>query len=118
MFVGAHDELLRLGSRERERGKHPLLDASGIRTVTAVPSSGEAPVPVGPEQRMTTESPGAEADRVQCAPTSSDLEIVAVRTSMEADLRGDHVGREATGLLNTNRDRTAALPLLNSERSQ
>ena len=40
------------------------------------------------------------------APVSSDLEIVAVRASMEADSRGDHVGRDATGFFNTNRDRT------------
>ena len=37
---------------------------------------------------------------------SSDLEIVAVRASMEADSRGDHTGRGATLLFNRHRDRT------------
>jgi hypothetical protein len=36
---------------------------------------------------------------------SSELEIVAVRASMEADSRGDHIGRGATLLFNRLRDR-------------
>jgi len=39
-------------------------------------------------------------------PVSSDLEIVAVRAAVEADSRGDHIGRSATLLFNQHRDRT------------
>jgi hypothetical protein len=42
---------------------------------------------------------------VTITPVSSDLEIEAVRASMEADSRGDHVGRGATLLFNRLRGR-------------
>ena len=38
---------------------------------------------------------------------SSDLEIVAVRASMEADFEVDPIGRDATTIFNRLRDRTS-----------
>src|SRR5438094_9804185 len=108
MEGAAHDQ----HRRARDRGVPPAgQDAGGAalggeRAALAVWSGGVGAAALPQARRLPGARSGRPSGRVTMTPVSSDLEIVAVRAFVEADSRGDHVGRGATLLFNRLRDRT------------
>src|SRR5439155_22933318 len=104
----AHHQHRRAGHRGVPPAGQDAGDAAlgGQRAALAVRSGGVGAVAAPETRRLPGARSGRPGGRVTVTQVSSALEIVAVRASMEADSRGDHIGRGATLLFNRLRDRT------------
>src|SRR5439155_12363798 len=80
----------------------------GQRVAAAVRSGRLGATQVPQARRLSGARSTRRGGRLTMTPVSSDLAIGATRASCEADFGDAPIGRDATGLFNTNRDRTLA----------